>query len=200
MSIFINNIPITFNAIKTDVYKERLQSEPVTERTGNYDIRNFICDKWEGIKEDGYGTNMNWCMKLLFSNVKGVYFKRDFPSTREELASYLEETSYESHVDFMECFSSPMLLYRSACTFPDSIRIDDMYKTVWTCWLKHKKTGAAFLLSEWKGTPYCGFDSRYRKPKDAPKKYVDDAIEILNYMLSDQCAHPNDHLVAGTQA
>lgn len=196
MVVTINNIPLTFNGINADMYKEKLQPGPVTERTGNYDIRNYICDKWEGVKPgDNSGTMMNWFFDLKFSVEKGAYFTKEFSFDSDDPNDY----TFDRGVHYMNYISSPMLLYRSACTFPENIIVDDGYKDIWTCFLKHKKTGSAIVLSEWKGTAQCGFDTRFYERKDAPKEYVDDAIELLNYMLSDQCAHPYDHLVAGTQ-
>lgn len=188
MGFTINKLDLTFNGIRPEKDRAKLQPDPVTSRTGDYKIRDFIRNQWEGLSEhDNFRTNMGLSTHFVLSD-------------NHQDGMRINDEKYNNSPIFFYCISSPLLLYRSTCTFPNYVQIREEYKQVWTCPMKHKKTGYAILLSEWKGTPYCGIDSRLKELENLPKEFADDIVQLLSYLLSDQCAHPYDNLVAGTQA
>jgi hypothetical protein len=80
------------------------------------------------------------------------------------------------------------------------IKENDEYKQIWTCWIKNKESNDTILLLEWKGTSYIGIENQFMNIDELPKNFSNDILELLNYLLSDQCVHPYDNLVAGTHA
>lgn len=208
----VNNF--TFNSINYKKIYNKLSPDPVIERTGNYDIRDYIRSKWDKINGDkniNVNTNLQENFVLIedkgfeiienLDEIEDKIMENNNLTKDEKIERYLKESSKNKkkrYNSFSHCISPHMLLYRCCCTFPDNILINDEYKQIWTCWLKNKETSDVILISEWKGTPYLGLN--YTKINELHKDFLNDILELLNYLLSDQCVHPYDNLVAGTIA
>ena len=95
--------------------------------------------------------------------------------------------------------SSSLALYRLLCLFKKSPVISkEAYKTLWEYPLQHKETKEYLTLLEYKA----GFtiNSKYTKPESLPESFAFDLLELLNFLVSDQIAHPYDGTLAGTVA
>lgn len=178
----MERIKLTFNAIDNSKKYDKLSPKTVSDRTGNYIIRDYIKSKWD-VSNNGRSSTCGNIQDYFVLSENGIVINKvpDWNS-----------------IKFGTCISSPMLLYRCVCTFPDAIVIADNYKYTWTCNIIHKTTKCVLILSEWKGTP--NIVTTFYKIEDAPIDFVTDLLELINYLLSDQCAHPYDNTVAGTQA
>lgn len=189
MSIIINNVKLTFDGIDIKKKYDKLTPKSITKRTGNYDIRDYIRNKWKGIINDNINVNMNLCNNFILSdNInEGIIIEK-----KVDLIKYEKS--------FINCISSPMLLYRCCCIFPNNVNINNEYKQIWTCFIKNKESNNIILLSEIKGTPYIGIENNFENINEIPNQFLNDILELLNYLLSDQCVHPYDNIVAGTHA
>ena len=159
----------------------------VQERTGNYELRDKIASKWDNSKyrTDGNGNvHHNFCFdisKQTFCFSENGYTYND--------GNYM----------YMHRIISPaLLLYRLIATFFASPVCEDGYKLIWEYNLIHKKSGVQISFSEWKGA--VGFwlaETDYRK---LSADLQSDLIDLMNYLISNECAHPYDGLVAGSVA
>lgn len=96
---------------------------------------------------------------------------------------------------------SALLLYRLLCTFGAVVLMcegGDGYKCVWEYGVTHKATSEYVMFGEWKGGA-CLF-TRFSSSKDMPQSLRDDLLSLLNYLVSDECGHPYDGVVAGSVA
>jgi len=64
--------------------------------------------------------------------------------------------------------------------------------------LLHKSSGKGISFSEWKGA--AGFWLPDTDSAKVNKELKADLIELMNYLISEKCAHPYDNLVAGSVA
>ena len=96
--------------------------------------------------------------------------------------------------------SSQLLLYRLACTFPATIKVNghEGYKVVWEFPLKHKETGENINFREWKGAS--GFGTRFYSVEQMPEVLLKDLLALLDYLTGGRCSHPYDRLIAGAVA
>ena len=74
----------------------------------------------------------------------------------------------------------------------------DAYKSLWEYPLQHKETKEYLTLLEYKA----GFtiNAKFTKPEQLPESFAFDLLELLNFLVSDQIAHPYDGTLAGTVA
>ena len=159
----------------------------VQERTGNYDRRDAIRQNWQFSKGEvsGCGNINSTC---FFDTEKQTFiFSNDY--LHSDKAKF---------IPMYRIMSPALLLYRLIATFFGSPKCSDGYKSIWDYTIKHTATGKQLNFSEWKGA--IGFwlpETDYRKLTES---FRNDLIELLNYLISDECAHPYDNLVAGCVA
>lgn len=211
--------------------------------------RTYIQGKWDvlGDYEDTtFDTNSSFYFDMNSPQGFRVKIQNDFHESVSD--EKFEAELLRDDWTIRQMISSHLLMYRSACTFPDALEVENQGKCIWQCMLKHKETGRVFGFSEAKGcasvrgtrdgslTPFFRkLDLDKRKlfmadksihdqlsllyPTELPEKvfesflfeerdalrghlhankvFLSDAVELLDYIVSDQCEHPYDGLVAG---
>ena len=158
----------------------------VADRTGNYELRDKIAEKWANLDSfiDGNGNCNHQC---YFDTEKQTFVFSSNPMYNDDryIATY-------------RLISPALLLYRLIATFFAAPKCEDNYKMIWHYNLTHKETGKQISFSEWKGA--AGFwVSDYEHTK-LPTQFKADLIELMNYLVGNECAHPYDNLVAGSVA
>lgn len=165
------------------------------EREADYEKRNDIVEKWEFLDVPPFG-NGNLSMHLLWSDGRQARWEEGF------------DRNWETDHSLSQVISSALLLYRCAATFDTTIKTwgQKGYKAVWHLNLLHKPTGQRVGLGEHKGaagfwTVHSSLEVVDNGQKEAiPQTFLDDIKELLEYLVSDVCAHPYDGLVAGSVA
>lgn len=95
--------------------------------------------------------------------------------------------------------ASSLALYRVMCLFYKPPVVEkDAYKTLWEYPLQHRETKEYLTLLEYKAS--FTINTKYSKPESLPESFAFDVIELLNFLVSDQIAHPYDGTLAGTVA
>ena len=105
----------------------------------------------------------------------------------------------DSYISPARVIASSLALYRLLCLFKKSpVMSKEAYKTLWEYPLQHKETKEYLTLLEYKA----GFtiNTKYTKPESLPESFAFDLLELLNFLVSDQVAHPYDGTLAGTVA
>lgn len=192
VGILIHNLKNT--KMKTTIAKNEIKfidrqfsvnPDYTQERTGNYELRNKIADKWENYPKrvDGCG---NVCSYFHFDvKNQSFMFAKNFLSN-------------ENYIPMYRMISPALLLYRLIATFFGSPKCEDNYKSIWEYNLLHKATGKSVSFSEWKGA--IGFWLPDTNVEKVNKQLKADIIELMNYLVSNECTHPYDNLVAGSIA
>ena len=89
--------------------------------------------------------------------------------------------------------SSQLLYYRLTIVFGMAPMGDlDGYKVAWEVRLKHNDGGSVLSFMDYKGSSTVSFEGT----TDASE----DALRLLNYLISSDCLHTYDGIVAGTIA
>lgn len=160
--------------------------EYTQERTGNYELRDKIATKWANYDKrvDGCG-NVNH--DFYFDTVKQTFLFDSNPKHGD--------TRY---ISIYRIISPALLLYRLISTFFGNPKCEDGYKSIWEYNLLHKSSGRSISFSEWKGA--AGFWLPETDSKKVNSELKADLIELMNYLISNECAHPYDNLVAGSVA
>jgi hypothetical protein len=142
-----------------------------------YEIQSKISNKWTPVPR---GT-IDLC-----GNVRPSYNK---------VFSFIGD-----NYSMFEVIPSSLLLYKLLCLYKAKVHSEgpEGYKTVWSICLQHKKTKEILMFSEWKGA--AGIWTRFYTQEELPQAYKEDLIELLNHLVSDNCLHPYDGLVAGSVA
>lgn len=157
------------------------------ERNADYKRHAQIQAKWLPLDTtcEGIGN-----IRPLFDTEKNKFF---FESTKHK-------GNRDKDLSMWQVISSPFLLYRLLTTFKAPVETlgPEGYKCIWWITLKHKETGEVLSFGEWKGA--AGIWTRFHSSTELPKAFKRDTLEILNYLVSDTCAHPYDGLVAGSVA
>lgn len=159
----------------------------VADRTGNYERRDKIKEKWEnftGKSVDGSG-NVN---SQFFFDVS----KQEFIFSKASL--YLDD----NFIPMYRLMSPALLLYRLIATFFAAPVCYDNYKMIWEYNIGHKATGKPIQFSEWKGA--IGFWVPEYDNEKLDTQFKNDLIELMTYIISNECVHPYDNLVAGSVA
>jgi hypothetical protein len=169
-----------------------VQPKMIVKRNANYDLLSEI-KSFSAIEEpeenDSCG-NIEW--RILY-NIKTKKFERF--DDEVDVTQILNKT----HLNLYQIISSALAMYRLACLFEGKIYIygQEKYKFVWEMFLKHN-SGEIITISEWKGA--FGIRSRYGSIKVDTEYWnwiIDDVIKLLNVIISPECPHPYDGLIAG---
>jgi hypothetical protein len=173
-------------AIKANEGKFAVNPDYTQERTGNYELRNKIAAKWENLNHfvDGNGN----CNSSFYFDVA----KQTFVFSNDRLYND------NGFIPMYRMMSPALLLYRLIATFFGSPKCEDGYKMIWHYNLTHKLTGKAISFSEWKGA--IGFWIPDYTHEKLNKEFKKDLVELMNYLVSNECVHPYDNLVAGSVA
>jgi hypothetical protein len=165
------------------------------ERNANYEKRKAIEELFEPDPEQNFpnGANGNISFEL---NVDRQTRKSEFLKSGN-LNSFTEQ----KYAQLYQAIPAALLLYRLICTFgPVKLNCEGNqgYKMVWYYSLKHKKTNTPIVFDEWKGSS--GFHTTFHTFTDVPEELQKDICVLIDYLLSDECGHPYDGLVAGSVA
>ena len=156
------------------------------ERTGDYELRDKIAAKWGNFDKRLEGCG-NCNHEFYFDTAKQTFlFSSDWLH------------SDERYLSIYRIISPSLLLYRLIATFFGNPVCQDGYKSIWEYNLVHKATGKGLSFSEWKGA--AGFWVPEGNSKQLNAEFKKDLIELMNYLISQKCAHPYDNLVAGSVA
>lgn len=163
-----------------------VNTDYTTERTGNYERRDEILKKWQFSNGEVSGCgNVN---NQFYFDIKNQSF------TFSDKSLYMDE----SYIPMYRIMSPALLLYRLISTFFGSPKCCDGYKTIWEYTVKHTESGKQMNFSEWKGA--IGFWLPEHTYTKLSEQFRSDLIELMNYLISNECAHPYDNLVAGSVA
>lgn len=160
------------------------QPQYVEDRTGNYAKQTAIAEKWSVVKQRQDG-NGNVSSTIYFDPKDGFKFKK-------------YEDRLDSDIPLYRLISPALAMYRLVCIFFETPKCYDGYKMVWEYNLKHKETGIGVSLSEWKGA--FGIWTTHYSFTEVSGGLRDDIFELLGHLVSKECAHPYDGLVAGSVA
>jgi len=178
-----------------------LVNPPYTqERLGNYERAKEITTKWTPINHNHTSTNSiidsetsgNFMSSLVYLHFEDGKFSFDPPTKQAmEDGTKLALPTYLHHV-----ISSALLLYRLNCLFVIWNIFEDVprYKTLWWIVVRHKKTGKHLMFGEYKGAAGLNYTCPM-KPS-----FKKDTLELLNFLVSNECPHPYDKTVAGSVA
>jgi hypothetical protein len=171
--------------ITKEKYQFSVNAPYTQDRTGNYERRDKVASKWENTKE-----SVNGC-----GNVANEF---NFDVSKQSFV--FGEWQYEDDnlIALSQMMSPALFLYRIIATFFGNPKCGDDYKIIWTYNIKHKESGKVLQLSEWKGA--IGFWLPETDHTKITKAFKADIIELMNYLCSNECAHPYDNLVAGSVA
>jgi len=153
-------------------------------RGGNYERRDEIVSKWTLSDNQNFdGQRGTLVHHLLWDADRKARWANDWDTAVDRL--------------IYEVIPSAILMYRVACTFDGTIRLygasEDL--TVWHAPLLHNGTSEPFTLTEYKGSST--FWLKHSTIEETPQVLLDDIKELLEYFVSDECAHPYRGLVAG---
>jgi len=182
----MTNTTTTTKEIKLIDGQFSVNPDYVQERTGDYDLRDKIAAKWANTdkRQEGCGNIGH----QFYFDIKNQSFIFSDESLYKE----------DGYISMYRIMSPALLLYRLIATFFGSPKCYDQYKIIWEYNLIHKATGKSISFSEWKGA--AGFWLPDYEHKKLNKEFKADLIELMNYIISDKCAHPYDNLVAGSVA
>lgn len=164
----------------------------IQERNANYERRKVIEELFEPDPEQNFPNSTGNVSHELVINrltLKSKFLKSDV---------YLK---LPGNSQLCQAIPAALLLYRLICTFgPVKLNCEgnEGYKMVWYYSLKHKKTNMPIVFDEWKGSS--GFHTAFHTFADMPEEFQKDICVLIDYLLSDECGHPYDGLVAGSVA
>jgi hypothetical protein len=161
--------------------------EGITGRFGNYERQEAIMAKWVYRKAaaNDLGT----------ANLR-MYTFYDIPKNKFIINENGKPTRNQVYI--YDVMSAANWMYRLSITFLKPPIMDNHYKAPWLFPLVHKATGVSAIMTEWKGS--ISFITNVYHPKGADKEFINDLLELLDYLVSYECAHTYSHLVAGAIA
>jgi hypothetical protein len=98
-----------------------------------------------------------------------------------------------------QVIASSLVVYRLMCLFhKPPVVPKEPYKSLWEYRLQHRETKEYLTLLEYKA----GFtiNARHSSASALPESFAFDMLELLNFLVSDQIAHPYDGTLAGCVA
>lgn len=168
----------------------------IQERNANYERRKAIEELFEPDPEQNFpNANGNVSHELVIDpeTLKSKFLKANgLEGLQERIQKY---------ASLYQAIPAALLLYRLICTFgPVKLHCEgnEGYKMVWYYALKHKKTNTPIVFDEWKGSS--GFHTSFHTFTEMPEELQKDICTLVDYLLSDECGHPYDGLVAGSVA
>lgn len=178
--------------------------ELVIDRNANYERREQMEAAFEPDPAQNFpdsSGNVAHELGIVKDTLKCQFHTYDddppFPSMDERIKNIIERK--KTYASLHEAIPSALLLYRLICTF-GPVKLDcegnKGYKMVWYYVLNHKPTNTKIAFSEWKGA--AGFHTTFSTYKKMPEELRKDLLALIEYLLSDECAHPYDGLTAGS--
>ncbi len=153
------------------------------ERTGNYEKQERITAKWQ------HTTKSEDCNGNVGSTIK---------LDPETNTLVFDDTYSDNLIPLYKLISAPVALYRLICMFFEPPLTNNDYKMVWHYNLIHKESKTWITLSEWKGA--FGIRMQHVDYRKLPEVFRADLLELISHLISEECAHPYDNLVAGSVA
>jgi hypothetical protein len=178
------------------------------ERQANYDRRKLMEKAFEPDPEQNFPNssgNVAHELEITRDTRKCQFHSHDDdpPTPAGDITAKMSgwAARRETYASLYEAIPSALLLYRLICTF-GPVKLDcegnEGYKMVWYYVLNHKPTNTKIAFSEWKGAS--GFHTTFHTYKQMPEELRNDLLALIEYLLSDECAHPYDGLTAGSVA
>lgn len=168
--------------------------EYLQERNANYERREAIEELFEPDPEQNFPNGVNGNVSHELS-IDPKTLKSEF----QKFVSIQDLTERTHKID--RAIPAALLLYRLICTFgPVNLHCEGNkgYKMVWYYALKHKKTNTPIVFDEWKGSS--GFHTSFHTFTEMSEELQKDICTLVDYLLSNECGHPYDGLVAGSVA
>ncbi|MFN3454040.1 MAG: hypothetical protein ACK41T_03705 [Pseudobdellovibrio sp.] len=161
----------------------------IMDRQADYETLEKLREKFKPVKEDIQSGN---------GNLAGFYSVNR--KTKKLKLNKSRSYNFETDAGLYAVISSSLALYR-LCAY-DGVTVhtygQEAYKCVWSVGLVHEATGVVVHFGEHKGG--FSFWTQYASVEDAPKDFIKDLTMFLEYLISDNFAHPYDGLVAGSVA
>lgn len=153
--------------------------EQKNERSADYKAAKEVINLFQSTEFDSDISHGNLCADLYIDQKKRAHFKQ-----------------IKDGVGLYRAIPSALLMYRLSCLFPGQIKTygQSGYKFVWQFSFKHLESGNYIIFGEWKGGSL--FWTKHDK-ETVPKEFERDILKLINVLVSDDCAHPYDGLVAG---
>jgi hypothetical protein len=162
----------------------------VADRLTDETLQEDIVNRWTYYR----------CAPHLHSNLSMHCLYFSTRKRRFELGDRMSFFSRDAH-SAASVISSSLAVYRLMCIFKRPPRMsepNEIYKTLWEYPLKHKATGHYLTLLDSKA----GFNinTQFSDLEDLPPEFASDLLSLLNFLISNQVAHPYDGTLAGTVA
>lgn len=177
----------------------------IQERNANYERRKAIEELFEPDPEQNFpnGANGNVSYELVIDleTLKSKFLKANGLEGLQKSRLVIQEIGIQQYASLYQAIPAALLLYRLICTFgPVKLQCagNEGYKMVWYYALKHKKTNTPIVFDEWKGSS--GFHTSFYTFTEMSEELQKDICTLVDYLLSDECGHPYDGLVAGSVA
>lgn len=179
------------------------------ERKGNYERRKQMEAVFEPDPTQNFPNssgNVAHELEITKDTLKCQFHSHNDDPPPDPTQSFQERMKVwgerrQQYAALYEAIPSALLLYRLICTF-GPVKLDcegnEGYKMVWYYVLNHKPTNTKIAFSEWKGSS--GFHTTFHTYKQMPEELRNDLLALIEYLLSDECAHPYDGLTAGSVA
>jgi hypothetical protein len=162
----------------------------IADRLQDETRQAYIAQKWTFFRKSPHLHNNLATYCLQFSTCKHCFELGD-------RMSFL----YTNSPSNASIISSSLAVYRLMCIFgspPIMPKRSELYKTLWEYPLKHRSTGICLTLLDYKA----GFtiNTKFSDTKQMSSEFASDLLDLLNFLVSEQVAHPYDGTVAGTVA
>ena len=156
-----------------------------SQRTGNYEKQEKIANKWLVLNEACPAcTNLESSLRF-----GGKFWLLENP---------LSERGFRDLAMSM-VMSAPLGYYRLICIFKAAPQIaTDGYKQLLAFPLQHRNTESYLEFTDYKGG--FGIAAHFTDASQLPMEYKQDLLELLNFLTSNEVAHPYDKTVAGSVA
>ena len=160
----------------------------IAKRIEDERLQDGIVSKWQFRPKAPHLHNNLATQSLRFDTEKNAFILCEpFSSFRKP------------YVSAARVIASSLALYRLLCLFKKPPVVpQNAYKSLWEYPLQHRESKTFLTLLDYKA----GFtiNSLFSEPEDLPESFAFDLLELLNFLVSDQIAHPYDGTLAGTVA
>jgi hypothetical protein len=167
-----------------------IQPNLFCERNANYEKQKYITSVFTN-------GNYNDVPHFTCGNIK-IHFVYDKNTSKFKIINKSIYPLPDDCVSTSNVISSALVLYRLLAIFGPMTITSDRYKSVWNVVLYHYSTKKIITLYDYKGA--FSFGSEFSNIEDVPESLLNDIIELLNLICSDESPHPYDGCVAGSIA
>jgi hypothetical protein len=153
------------------------------ERRGNYEKQAGVAAKWLPLKETRSGS----------ANLEGALFFDGRFTLVEARAR-----DFAKGLPLFAVISAPLGFYRLMCLFEAAPLVENGYKTMLAFPLYHVASGNYLEFNDYKGA--FSVKTQFNEAVELPPDFAADLPELLNFLVSDEVAHPYDGKTAGFMA